>query len=122
VNEFLDSLVGQDEDEEEPEWAIASMLEGVSQNLSPEEAEARRSAYNARDVKLITYEDMQACPVHSWWHAHYRIDGSCRCDEVEEAEAGMAKIEADYVKTGAAMRHHVWAARRNLEQTRGWTE
>jgi len=42
------------------------------------------------EIRIINSRDIVACPITSLSPAHYRDDGSCRCDEVAEVAAAKA--------------------------------
>lgn len=59
----------------------------------------------------ISSADIARCPKHSISARHFREDGSCRCDEREEAKAEVASA-----------RQAVREARERLSKARDWLE
>lgn len=48
------------------------------------------------EVRIVTSNDVAACPKMSLSPAHYHDDGSCRCDERADAQTEVAAARAAY--------------------------
>jgi hypothetical protein len=55
-------------------------------------------------IRIVTSRDVARCPKTSLLPAHYRDDGSCRCDEHETAQAEVAEAKAAYTAACARLR------------------
>lgn len=48
------------------------------------------------EIKSLTHREIQHCPKRSILPAHYRKDGTCRCDERDAAIAELAAAKAEF--------------------------
>jgi hypothetical protein len=55
-------------------------------------------------VRILKSSDVAACPKTSLLPAHYRDDGTCRCDETAQAQAEVAAARAAYTAACARLR------------------
>jgi hypothetical protein len=62
------------------------------------------------DIKVIRFSDIGRCPKQSLLPAHYRADGTCRCDERADALAELAEAREAEAQARARTR----AVRRRL--------
>jgi hypothetical protein len=65
------------------------------------------------EVRIITSRDLMNCPKSSLLPSHFRDDGTCRCDEREEAQRDIARAEA----AARQARADLDAARERLRHT-----
>jgi hypothetical protein len=47
------------------------------------------------EIRVINSRDIARCPKYSLHPAHFRDDGTCRCDERETARAEVERLRAE---------------------------
>jgi hypothetical protein len=56
------------------------------------------------DIRIVKRSDITACPKLSLSPAHYRDDGSCRCNEREACQEQVDRLWADLQEAREALR------------------
>jgi hypothetical protein len=57
------------------------------------------------EIRIVKSSDVAACPITSLSPAHYRNDGSCRCEEVAAA-AEVTAAKAAFTEACARLRRY----------------